>query len=458
MTKKERQTILNNISYINASDLASYIKNDQLTIKEMMETGDLEASKRIEVLAIVEKEIEQDKERSYAQKLETELKEKSEWESIKDSIDKNEINSFIEKFPNGIHFRDAVDLLNAVDKKQEAKNKILSEIKENRNKFTPDVILEYTKNGMITTDQLISIGIPKIIANNLNKKRQDLVLGQIPNQIDNGYTEIYFWGLPGSGKTCALSAILSTGVKTGDIDPQSGLGQHYMSQLSNIFLSECSVLPPSTLVEYTQYLPFDLRDKNNKKHSIALIELSGEVFRAFYKNQNNLPLDFELQATLERTKEYLKGPNKKFHFFIIDITKDPTKPDNENVTQQQYLRSMTNYLDTNKIFKNTTDGVYIITTKSDVLSENQSERKDLAIRHLNEHYLSFINSLKDLLKKNNLSDALNVIPFSLGEVYFNELCYFDDTKSHEVIELLKLKTSKQVKNSLFNRFKNSFNN
>jgi hypothetical protein len=446
MNKEEKQNVLGNIKNITSKDLANYILKEELTLEELMNTGELEAPKRIEIINFI-KECEEEQIK----------KEEIEWGVVSKTNNVQAIESFIEKYPKGRFFREACDLLVYLRDMQKEKSKIIKDIKENSNKYTPDVILEFIENNVITEEDLLEIGIPDIIIQNLNTHRKDLVLGKIPDIIENGYTEVYFWGLPSSGKTCALSAILSTGVKMGDIDPQEGLGQHYMGQLSNIFLNKCSVLPPPTHTEYTQYLPFDLYDDNKVKHPIALIELSGEVFRAFYKDQNDLELDEELQSTLDRTKEYLCGGNKKIHFFIFDITNDPTKPDNENVTQQQFLRSMTNYLDKNNIFKNTTDGVYIITTKSDVLCENSENRKELAISHLNENYKSFINSLKGLLKKNRLSDTLHVIPFSLGEVYFNELCYFDDSKSREVIELLKSKTSKKTEPTIWSKLKSYLN-
>ena len=459
MNKEEKQNVLSNVISIPSKALADYILNEELTIEEMMETGDLEASKRIEILNIIEKEKENLRKLKEEELEKQRQTEKIEWNVISNANNIAEIEAFIQKYPSGRYFKEACDLLVYIQDMQKEKSKILNDIKENSNKYNPDIITEFIKNGVINQEDLLNISIPKIIIDNLKKESKSLLLGEIPDTISNGYTEIYFWGLPGSGKTCALSAILSTGVRMGDIDPQEGLGHHYMSQLSNIFLNKCSVLPPSTHVEYTQYLPFDLFDDNKLKHPIALIELSGEVFRAFYRDQNNLELSEELQATLNRTKEYLNGPNKKIHFFIIDITKDPNKPDNYNTTQQQYLRSLTTYLNSNNVLKHRTDGVYIITTKSDVLSKNESERMDLAIHHLTENYQSFIQSLKSLLVDNGLlnkiSDKLPLIPFSLGDVYFNELCYFDDTMSKEVIDLLKKKTSK--KEGFWDRFKRKVN-
>ena len=323
------------------------------------------------------------------------------------------------------------------------KSKILNEIKENSNNYTADVILDYINNKVISEDDLLSIGIPKVVIDNLKKENNSLRFGEFPVEINNGYTEIYLWGLPGSGKTCVLSAILNTGVTIGDIELKEGPVHQYMSQLSNIFLKKCSVLPPSTHLDNTEYLPFDLYDDNKKKHPFALIELPNVLFRANVFQNNLEPLDAGFKSIFNRTIEYLKGPNKKIHFFIIDITKDSNNLDFYDLTQQQYLKNLLNFFDRYNLFKNTTEGIYIILTKSDVLSKNESERMNLAIDYLKENYHSFIYSLKSLISKSGLTKSIKVIPFSIGEVYFRELCLFDNINSLELINLFKFQLKKK---------------
>lgn len=449
MTQDEKTAILANISNISAINLAKCILDNDLTLDEIMDTGELGSDKRLEVIAIIKAD-EESRER----------KERLDWTVVSSSKNISGIEKYINDYPNGSYSQEAVQLLEEIKNGHQEKNALLEKIRINEPPgYTPDVIYGFIQSGKITKEDLIDLGIPKVIIDNLDKESQDLEVGTSPEEIENGYTEVYFWGLPGSGKTCALSAILSMGVIDGDIDPQQGEGLHYMNQLSNVFLKRTfGVLPGPTKIEETQYLPFDLTDNNKVKHPIALIELSGEIFKAFNKKSSNIPLSNVLESTYDKTKSYLNGPNKKIHFFIIDISKDPTKPDRDGITQQQYLHAMAKFLDNEKVFRNTTDGVFIVTTKSDVLSEDPSLRKDLAIKHLNNNYKSFSNSLKSILKNNKLPESLNVIPFTLGEVYFNTLCCFDNSSSNEIIELLKKKTSKENGGGIIKWIKEIFNN
>lgn len=457
MNKEEKQNVLSNITSIPSKALAEYILKEEVTVEEMMETGELDASKRLEILNIIE--IEKEKLRKLkAEELEKlKQSEQIEWNVVSNANNIAAIEVFIQKYPNGIYFRKACDLLEYIQENEKEKIKILDEIKNNSNKYTPDVILEFIENKIISEDDLLSIGIPKIIIENLSGKKENLTLGQIPDSLAEGYTEVYFWGLPGSGKTCALSAILSEGVSSGAIQTSDGPGLHYMNQLSNVFLENIGVLPERTPQEDTQYLPFEIKDESGIYHPISLVELSGEIFRTFYLKSADQPVPARLQEVYERVISYLSSNNKKIHFFIIDVTRDPRKKDKHGITQKQYLIAMERFLDKSKIFKNTTDGVYIITTKSDKLSEYPEERKEIAIQHLKTEYNAFVEALKRSLKNNKLSNGLDLIPFSLGKVYFNDLCYFDNTNSIEILKIFKEKTSKKRTISLINKLKDIFN-
>jgi len=152
------------------------------------------------------------------------------------------------------------------------------------------------------------------------------------------------------------------------------------------------------------------------------------------------------------------GHNKKIHFFITDVTKDPKKEDKNGITQQQYLKAMMDSLDKWKVIKNSTDGVYYIVTKSDKLSNDISLRKELAVKHLEKNYKVFIETMKTRLRENKLPDELHVIPFSLGDIFFNEICLYDDSSAYEIIKILQSKTAKKNKGGLFNWIKKFFNN
>jgi len=249
MTQEEKDNIIGNISNILAKDLAKYILDEKLTLEEIMDTGELEATKRLEVISIVKNENEKNEAQLEAEEKEKKGKEKKDWEEISDSKNLSDIEKYIENHPNGTYFKEACDLLIQITNSYKEKDDLLKEIKNNSSTYTPDVIVQFIKSGKITKEDLMSIGIPEMIIENLSKENKKIEIGDIPDKIEEGYTEIYFWGLPGSGKTCALSAILSTCVEEGVIDTKDGYGAGYMDRLSNVFSDKCGVLPPSTKIE-----------------------------------------------------------------------------------------------------------------------------------------------------------------------------------------------------------------
>lgn len=460
MKPEEINNILSSVEYLDADTLANYIFEGYLTLEQLMDTGELIAAKRKEIEEIISGLEEDKRKKIAAEEEEKRRKESNDWKVAKNSKSVELVSQFIEKYPNGNFYNEAIIFLDKLNSIVKEKSKILDSIRNESSKYTPDDILEFIESGHISKNDLLSAGIPEVIVENLHQKKVNLSLGQTPESIEKGYTEVYFWGLPGSGKTCALSAILSSGVSSGEILTNEGFGIHYMNQLSNVFLTDFGVLPAPTHEDQTQYLPFDLRDSQSDNHPIALIELSGEIFKAFYKKKNNLQLSPKLEVTYQQIKTYLQGENKKIHFFVIDVTVDPRKPiKGDTLTQQQYLNAMSLFLSNNNILRNSAEGVFIIATKSDKLSSDFSIARTEVSSHLETYYPALIKRLKDAIKDNKIGDGkkVEIIPFSLGQVYFNDLCYFDDTSSKNIIKVLQNKTRKRKKSGLKDKLFNFFN-
>ncbi|MDR2556713.1 MAG: hypothetical protein LBC49_03255, partial [Bacteroidales bacterium] len=319
---------------------------------------------------------------------------------------------------------------------------ILNNLRNNPNSYYPDEIIAYLQNGTITREELRACNIPNDVIDSIydiNPPR--LQLGDTPDKIPDGYTEVYFWGIPGSGKTCALAALLSTAHKLGYLSIATGPGYDYMTRLKNIFIDDNAVLPPPSPVETTQYLPFTLKKVNeNHYRSVSLIELSGEIFQCFYYKNANLPLPSQShQDTFNSLHSFLSGNNRKIHFFFIDYDKE-NKRDANGYTQSDYLEAASTYFSKpeHKVFGKSTDAVYVVLTKSDLMPCSKDERVAKAKEHLNnENFLSFINTLKDNCKKHSINAGkLTVEPFSLGKVYFKQICDFENSAATKIIDIL----------------------
>ena len=426
----EKQKVLANVSNLTAEQLFDEIKIGNVTFDELRETGNLDPVKRNKI-----------------KEFQTKLDEGDEtaWERSRYG-NESSLSDYITNFPSGKYVQQAKEkiqfLEQARSQSQAAKHAIFEKIHSNPNSFSPEQILGYLRNNTITENELRNCGIPDNIIekiHNINTPR--LQLGDTPNSIPEGYTEVYFWGIPGSGKTCVLASILSTAEKNGILDIAIGPGYDYMTRLKNIFLTENAVLPAPSPVELTQYLPFTLK-KNNEKfsRSVSLIELSGEIFQCFYFKNAGMPLPSQSHHdTFESLNGFLKGNNRKIHFFFIDYDKE-NKPDANGYTQSNYLQAASTYFSKpeNKVFGKSTDAVYIVLTKSDLMPGSHEERIANAKEHLNkQNFSAFINTLKDTCRKNSINAGkLTVEPFSLGKVYFQKICDFDNSSAIKILDIL----------------------
>jgi hypothetical protein len=441
------------VSSLSAEQLFEEIKLGNITLPELIATDGLYGKE----LRITELQTE------------FESEDDKKWEVARYG-NEMALSDYITNFRTGKHVQEAkekiVYLEEARRQAQAAKQGILNNLKNNPNTYAPDEIKSYLQNGTITREELhSSCGIPDDMIDTLNNiVPLQLELGDTPDAIPSGYTEVYFWGIPGSGKTCALAALLSTAHKAGYLKIATGPGYDYMTKLKNIFTDDNAILPPPSPVETTQYLPFTLKKANeNHSRSVSLIELSGEIFQCFYyiNAGKSLPTQSH-QDTFDSLKRFLSGDNRKIHFFFIDYDKQ-NKKDANGYLQSDYLEAASTYFSKpeHKVFGKSTDAVYVVLTKSDLMKDKSGnkvpaeKRVEYAKQHLNkESFASFINTLKDNCKEHSINAGkLTVEPFSLGKVYFQHICNFDNSSANNIIEILidRIEPSKKSILDVFNK-------
>ena len=434
----EKDYILNHMDDLTAQQLADAINQSIVTLDELRATNNLDNTKRKAIVALLtQKEKEND----------------DAWERLKYG-NENSLRDYITNFPTGKYVREAknrIDDLESQRRNQRAERQnILDKIKQNPNSYPSDEILEFLGQGILSKDDLISYcGIPQSAVNNLDKiKTPELHLGATPTSIPDGYKEVYFWGGTGSGKTCALGAVLQMAEKKGYMNIATGSGYNYANQLKNIFSHNGEAddfLPAPSPVETTQYLPFSLKKINeNVTRSVSLIELSGEIFKCFFYKNADLQLPTQShEDTFNSLNSFIKSNNRKIHFFFIDYDKE-NKRDGNGIMQGDYLSAAATYFENNAVFNRTTDAIYIVVTKSDLMLDQNgnsisdyNQRVNFAKDYLNSNYLAFINSIKNSCKKYSINGGkLEVEPFSLGKVYFKHICDFEGTAAEKLVDIL----------------------
>lgn len=423
----DKNYILSHVEDFSAEQLCGSINQGIVTLQELKDTGNLDHSKRKAIVALQAK---------------GEKEDDNAWERARYG-NETVLSDYITKFPTSKHVEAAKEQIDDLKRQRDEdlaqKREIIEKVRRNPNSFTPRRVQEYLNNGTVNRSDLANSGIPDAIIDRLdNIVSPQLHLGETPHSIPDGYTEVYFWGIPGSGKTCVLSAILSTAERKGYLEIAQGPGYDYMTRLKNIFINPISFLPPPSPTDNTQYLPFVLKKGNDAPRSVSLIELSGEIFQCFYhKNANKELPTQQHEETLDTLLRFLSGNNRKIHFFFVDYEKE-NNIDVDGYTQADYLQAAATYFQNNDIFSDTTDAIYIVITKSDLMPCEQNERVDNLKQYLlDANFIAFINSLKARCKEHSINAGkMLATHFSLGNVYFQQICSFKSPTSENIIDIL----------------------
>lgn len=351
---------------------------------------------------------------------------------------------YLTSYPHGKH---AIEAQNRIDSGA-AGEQFLNALRIDPNAYPAvdpdpsnrDTIQASVGNGVITWNDIANIfGYEKMEAIRSVSAPTPLPSSVAPDSLQPNSTEVYFWGTPGSGKTCALGTIISSANRTGILETLSCTGQYYMDLLSNIFIgnSYCT-LPDSTQTSNIQEMIMKLTDEKGRQHKLTLIDLAGELFRMVFKTRNNMFVTDEDKIVLDKAMNYLEdNRNNKIHFFIVEYGAHAKMWDGLNMAN--YLSQMIQFLKEKKVFRKSTVGVYVLVTKCDRMSCDRSERPRVANEYVKTKLASFWNTLERTCKDAAISD-LRTLSFSVGDVFAQNLCVYDGEDTKKVINKLLTKT------------------
>jgi len=371
--------------------------------------------------------------------------DEKDWENTLAAGNSEAYQTYLQNHPTGKHAQQAQNALNA----SAGHDKILNDLRASRNAFTPLELQKEVGNLVITWNDLKEIfGDDEIEAIKAYRLPTNLPYGDPPQKLEEGPTEVYFWGTPSSGKTCALGAILSAankyGIFTGYKTP--GKGGRYRDLLSNIFDSRgICVFPEGTPDTSIQQMIFTIRDSKRGEHLITFVDLAGELFRSMYYKINDEQyfeenFDSAQKQALDCTLTYLNDlTNKKIHFFIVAYGEERQRWRGEDIFMVDFLKTTMKYLDDNKVLRKGTNGVYILVTKSDNMPCPPEERAAFAEKYVKENMISFYESVKSICEDAGVRD-FEIIPFSVGDVFVQKLCKFKSDNTDNVLNKLISKT------------------
>lgn len=354
-----------------------------------------------------------------------------------------------------------VDGLNHLHGWAISREDLVQELDKDKNLLNATVVHKLYDEGYLSMNDFRNIGIDREFVQYMLEDIPPQRFGQPAplTQVSRTSTEIYFWGIPSSGKSCALGGILSVAnngkiVSFMDKDSQCQ-GYGYMSRLMLHFKSDGSVgtLPEGTATTATYEMGFNLTDHNGMVHPITCVDLAGELIRCMFKFDSGEALSEDELTTLDTLTNILvenRTGNQKMHFFVIEYGADDRLY--EGLPQRTYLEAAVQYINNFEIFRRDTDAIFILVSKIDKAPAHLSPG-EAAVQYLNDNYSGFINSLKAICRRNEINGGnLEVMPFSLGIVCFQNYCRFKEAAAEEVVRKI-LERSKGFKEDKLNKLK-----
>lgn len=403
-----------------------------------------------------------------------------EWTRVRNMSDIIEVSRYVNDNPSS-PFIDQAKLLQIRLKQEE-----LQKMKTCPNAYEIGTVLRFIDEGVFTKRELINQGVltenvfntisnPDIITNGLPDIQQ-AIDNSVP-ECKDGFTDVYFFGIPSTGKTCILMGLSRADML--HINLAHG-GGYYADALQQFI--DVGVAVPQTKMGFAATLEAVIHDNEGRaEHKVNLVEMAGEDFaKKIAGNQEHI-FDFDSMGT--GVTELLQNDNRKVFFLIVDPTTNVisyTRRDvvgyDEETGEPQYdlvnircnqqnliskLVDLFAYEKNAEIMKKV-DSIHIIVTKADLLSNDVIERDEKALELFNLKYANnILRPLIDLCKEYNINVRDNYHPrlytFSLGQFYVGGVYEYDSTDSNKLVNAIKNSTGSIKKKTLWDKIKEKVN-
>lgn len=281
-------------------------------------------------------------------------------------------------------------------------------------------------------------------------------LGEFPT----GRTDVYFLGVPRSGKSSVLSGMM---YKLW-IDGRAGYEPHFVNGIDpcanyykGLIKAMASKKPPvGTPNDSISFMKLNIRHPNGKRRNeVTIVEMSGEAFKgiaAGHESEDSKRIWENLGAT-----QCIRVPNRKCMFFVLDysLIREIDGAYCSSIEQEMMLNDSLRafcYDGPNKEKPNSgctmskVDTVAIIMTKCDLMEgkDTREERLDEAFNYINSHFSTFANNLLEVCKRYGINKANDYLPyiltFSLGHFYVGNTVVFNGDDSEEIINFISTVT------------------
>ena len=407
-----------------------------------------------------------------------------EWNNVKLTNDIFCVNDYIRNNPN-TPFKNQAQVQLMGLKQQE-----IGMMRTNPNSYEVNRLLRLINDGIFSDHELINAKVmTETVLETLRNHDINADLPDIRQAIENsraeckdGYTDVFFFGVPSTGKTCVLMGMSRS--NSLHINLASGGGDYAAALQQYTDVGVTVPRTPGTFVTTLEATISSVSDQGGAVHKMNLVEMSGEEFAFDIANNPDRIFTFEQMGS--GATQLLKNDNRKVFFLIIDPTANVVRINREIVVQDgfdedtgepithtdlQYcvvnqrtlIQKMVDLFTDpgNAEIMKKVDSIHIIMTKSDTLG-NPVEREEKALNIFQQKFSGdILKPLIDLCEEYNINSRTNFHPnlytFSLGTFYVGGLYEYEQTDSDRLVVAIKNSTQSVKKKSWWDRLKETVN-
>lgn len=407
-----------------------------------------------------------------------------EWNNVKLTNDIFCVNDYIRNNPN-TPFKNQAQVQLMGLKQQE-----IGMMRTNPNSYEVNRLLRLINDGIFSDHELINAKVmTETVLETLRNHDINADLPDIRQAIENsraeckdGYTDVFFFGVPSTGKTCVLMGMSRS--NSLHINLASGGGDYAAALQQYTDVGVTVPRTPGTFVTTLEATISSVSDQGGAVHKINLVEMSGEEFAFDIANNPDRIFTFEQMGS--GATQLLKNDNRKVFFLILDPTANVVRINREIVVQDgfdedtgepithtdlQYcvvnqrtlIQKMVDLFTDpgNAEIMKKVDSIHIIMTKSDTLG-NPVEREEKALNIFQQKFSGdILKPLIDLCEEYNINSRTNFHPnlytFSLGTFYVGGLYEYEQTDSDRLVVAIENSTPSVKKKSWWDRLKETVN-
>lgn len=283
-------------------------------------------------------------------------------------------------------------------------------------------------------------------------------LGDFPT---SGRTDVFFLGVPRSGKSTVLAGIFSEmyAKGTGLYEPQFNKNNldlcapYHRALIASV---DSGKYPVSTQQDSISFMKINLKRDRNNVNPLTFVELGGEAFATMAEGHS---VGAEVWQGLGGA-QCLQSRNRKLLTFVVDysIHRGDVRQDNYAFTDLRQAMILDQALtvfssdgpNPNKPEVDCTlskvDTIAIIVTKSDLMPGNTEEEKlDVAQAYITEKFNTFVSRLRDVSKLHGINRPNNYEPylltFSIGRMLIGNSYSYDGKDSANIIKFISYATA-----------------